>query len=174
MQNKHRVFIGLGTNLGNRPWNLETALRRLPPAVTVTAVSRLYETAPAYVLDQPPFLNGVIQAETGLSPADLLTALKQLEVSIGRAKTVRYGPRQIDLDILFYEDQLVSLPHLQIPHPRLQERGFVLHPLADIAPDLVHPKLGVTVRQMLAALPAQDGVLNITDWQPLAEKMVMG
>lgn len=174
MQNKHRVFIGLGTNLGNRQQNLETALHRLPPAVTVLAVSRLYETAPAYVLDQPPFLNGVIRSETGLPPADLLAALKQLEVSIGRAKTVRYGPRQIDLDILFYDDRIVRLPYLQIPHPRLQERGFVLHPLADIAPDFVHPTLELTVRQMVAALPAQDGVLNITDWQPLAEKTVAG
>ncbi|RMF03280.1 MAG: 2-amino-4-hydroxy-6-hydroxymethyldihydropteridine diphosphokinase [Chloroflexi bacterium] len=174
MQNKECVFIALGTNLGDRQQNLVEALRRLPPAVTVTSVSRVYETAPAYVLNQPPFLNAVIGAETTLPPAELLAYLKRLEVEIGRAKTVRYGPRKIDLDILFYGEQRVTLSQLQIPHPRLQERGFVLHPLADIAPDFVHPTLGLTVRQMLAALPSQNGVLNVSNWQPLTAALAAG
>ena len=164
---KNIVYLALGTNLGEREKNLKSALRVLPPQVEIVAVSRLYETAPAYVTDQPAFLNIAATGRTGLSALELLDYLKQLEAEIGREKSIRYGPRQIDLDIIFYGDTVLNASHLHIPHPRMNERGFVLRPLADIAPDFVHPVLQQTVRELLADLPPEDGVLNVTEWQPL-------
>lgn len=160
------VYLALGTNVGERAHNLKQALRMLSPGVDVLAVSRLYETAPAYVLDQPSFLNIAAKGETALSPADLLAYLKNIETTLGRTKVVRYGPRQIDLDIIFYDDLTIELPGLQIPHPRLAERGFVLRPLVDIAPDYVHPVLHQTVGELAAALPADDGILTVREWEP--------
>jgi 2-amino-4-hydroxy-6-hydroxymethyldihydropteridine diphosphokinase len=167
MVDKHIVYLALGTNLGDREDNLKKALQALPPQIEVSAVSRLYETAPAYVVDQPAFLNIVIKGQTDLSPTDLLAYLKLLETQIGREKTMRYGPRKIDLDIIFYDDLIVDLPHLQIPHPRMSERGFVLYPLADIASDVVHPVLKQTNKELLANLSSDNGVLTASDWQPL-------
>ena len=164
---KNRVYLALGTNLGDREENLKQALRTLPPQVEIITVSRLYETDPAYVTDQPAFLNIVAEGCTGLDALELLDYLKQLEDEIGREKTIRYGPRQIDLDIIFYEDLVLNAPHLHIPHPRMNERGFVLHPLADVAPDFVHPVLQQTVQELLTDLPPENGVLNVLDWQPL-------
>lgn len=163
---KHVVYLALGTNLGNRTENLKRALHILPPPVDIYAVSRLYETAPAYVLNQPAFLNIAVKAHTDLSPLDLLAHLKQIESNLGRQKTARYGPRIIDLDIIFYNNLVLDTPDLQIPHPRLAERGFVLRPLADIAADLVHPILKKTIADLLAALPPDHGILTITEWQP--------
>lgn len=160
----HTVYLALGANLGSRRNSMREALQSLAPQVKILAQSRLYETAPAYVLDQPIFLNMVIRAHTALPPAELLAYLKQLENKIGRAKTIRYGPREIDLDIIFYNDVILETPALKIPHPRMHERGFVLRPLADIAPDLRHPVLKKTISQLLAALPEDDGILAITDW----------
>ena len=165
MADQHLVYLAMGTNLGDRHNNLKEALQLLADKVEITAVSRLYETAPAYVLDQPTFFNIAIKGRTILSPTDLLTYLKDLETKIGREKTVRYGPRKIDLDILFYDDWVVNIPpYLHIPHPRMIERAFVLRPLADIAPDFVHPILKQTVSELLAELPPDDGILKITDW----------
>ncbi len=161
---QHLVYLALGANLGDRQKNLAKALRRLAEQVAVLAISRLYETAPAYVLDQPNFLNLAVKGQTALLPADLLSFLKDIETKIGREKTVRYGPRQIDLDILFYDDWVVHLPDLHIPHPRLTERAFVLRPLADIAPDFVHPILKRTTSELLADLPPDESILNVTDW----------
>ncbi|MBI1879591.1 MAG: 2-amino-4-hydroxy-6-hydroxymethyldihydropteridine diphosphokinase [Chloroflexi bacterium] len=166
MADQHLVYLALGTNLGDRQNNLKKALQLLTGKVNIAAISRLYETAPAYVLDQPAFLNMAVKGYTDLLPADLLAFVKELEAHIGREKTRRYGPRQIDLDILFYDDWVVNNPpHLHIPHPRLIERGFVLHPLADIAPDFLHPILKQTVRELLAQLPPDDGILKVTDWE---------
>lgn len=159
------VYLGLGTNLGDRRTNLVEALHRLTERVEIRAVSRLYETAPAYVLDQPNFLNIALKGETGLTPSQLLTFLKETEVNLGRQNSVRYGPRHIDLDILFYEDLVVNLPNLHIPHPRLAERAFALRPLADIAPELVHPLTRQTIIELVANLPADDGVLSVTAWE---------
>ncbi len=164
---KSFVYLALGTNLGEREENLKQALQMLPPQVEITAVSRLYETAPAYVTDQPAFLNIAAEGRTDLDALELLDYLKQLENEIGREKTIRYGPRQIDLDIIFYGDLVLNAPHLHIPHPRMNERGFVLHPLADVAPNFVHPVLQQTVQELLADLPPEDGVLKVFDWQPL-------
>jgi 2-amino-4-hydroxy-6-hydroxymethyldihydropteridine diphosphokinase len=159
---QHVVYLSLGTNLGHRENNLKQALQELPPEVEVVAISRLYETAPAYVVDQPSFLNMVVEGQTTLTPTDLLAYLKQIEDEIGREKAVRYGPRKIDLDIIFYDDLVWNTPDLQIPHPGMAERGFVLCPLADIAAGFVHPILKKTVAELAANLTTDDGILRVT------------
>lgn len=126
----------------------------MPPEVNVSAQSPIYETPPWGYLDQPSFLNQVIQGSTQLKPETLLKHLKQLEVQMGRAPTIRYGPRLIDIDILFYDDLILAGPELAIPHPHLHERAFVLVPLADVAPEFHHPVNGKTVRELLAQVDA--------------------
>ncbi len=146
------IYLGLGTNLGDRVANLENAMAALPPQVSVLRSSAIYETEPWGYIDQPAFLNQVLEARTDLSPGDLLPYLKQVERQVGRQPTFRYGPRLIDLDILFYGDQIVSLPDLVVPHPRLAERAFMLVPLAELAPHLRHPITHQTIEEMLAHL----------------------
>ena len=148
----HQVYLALGTNLGDRRANLNSAIQAMPPAVRPQAASQVYETAPWGVLDQPAFLNQVIQAETGLGPQDLLAWLKRLESDLGRQPGMRYGPRLIDLDILLYDDLQLEIPALTIPHPRLAERAFVLVPLADLASDLRPAGMDQTVGEMLDRL----------------------
>lgn len=146
------VYLALGTNLGDRRANLRAAIAALPPAVVVTAESRIYETPPWGVLDQPAFLNMVVRGETGLAPQPLLEHVKQLELELGRRESFRWGPRLIDIDILFYGDLILDSTSLVIPHPRLQERAFVLVPLAELAPDLFHPVLKKTIRDLLSSV----------------------
>jgi 2-amino-4-hydroxy-6-hydroxymethyldihydropteridine diphosphokinase len=147
----HKVYIALGTNLGNRLENLKTALKLLLPEVRVIKASPVYETPPWGYLNQADFLNQVIEAETDLTPEELLVYLKGLEAQIGRRASFKYGPRLIDLDILFYEDLILETAHLSIPHPRMHERSFVLVPLADLNPDLLHPKADRTIRELLGS-----------------------
>jgi 2-amino-4-hydroxy-6-hydroxymethyldihydropteridine diphosphokinase len=144
------VYLALGTNLGDRFANLQAAITALPPTVRVLEQSPIYETPPWGLTDQPAFLNMVLKGETALAPAQLLDHLKRLERTLGRLPAVRWGPRQIDMDILFYDELILETPGLVIPHPRLQERAFVLVPLADLAPELIHPLLGQSVRGLLA------------------------
>lgn len=157
-----QVYLGLGSNLGDRLANLEAAIAGLPPQVLVTAVSRVYETKAWGIEDQPDFLNMALGGETALEPTDLLHYVKQLEVALGRTPGERWGPRVIDIDILFYDDLLLDLPALTIPHPGAGERATVLVPLADIAPGLVHPQLGESV----AWLAARAELAGIRPYKP--------
>jgi 2-amino-4-hydroxy-6-hydroxymethyldihydropteridine diphosphokinase len=161
----HTVYLALGTNLGDRHRNLCRAVLSLPASVRLLAESPVYETPPWGVTDQPAFLNMVIRVETDLPPLELLTILKKLEQDMGRQLTVRYGPRLIDLDILFYDDLVLETPALTIPHPRLHERAFVLVPLADLAPGMVHPLLDASIKALREGVDAK-GIIRMTD--PLA------
>lgn len=158
--NGHIVYLALGTNLGNRIANLRAALSALPPQMTVVAKSHVYETPPWGYTEQDAFLNQVVKAETYLEPEPLLKHIKRLEVALGRVPSFQNGPRLIDIDILFYDDLILNTPSLVIPHPRLHERGFVLVPLNDIAPELEHPILKKTVRELLAAVN-QEGITRV-------------
>jgi len=145
----HTIFLALGTNLGDRFANLKAAQEALPPKVQVGCLSPIYETLPWGYAEQPNFLNQVLQASTTLRPAGLLKYLKTLEKRLGRTPAVRYGPRLIDIDILFYDELVLQTPALTIPHPRLHERAFILVPLAALAPELVHPSLGCSIKSLL-------------------------
>ena len=149
------IYLGLGTNFGNRTENIAQALISLAAQVKVGVVSPIYETAAWGIEDQPDFLNLCLAGETALAPWELLKFVKDLEIKLGRKKTIRWGPRLIDIDILFMDDLIMDEPGLTIPHKGLPDRATVLVPLADIAPDLVHPVTGATVSEMLAQIDIQ-------------------
>jgi 2-amino-4-hydroxy-6-hydroxymethyldihydropteridine diphosphokinase len=153
-----RACVGLGANLGDREGNLRAALAVLqaPGDVRVVAVSSFHDTEPMGGPPQPNYLNAAAVVETGLSPQDLLKRLLAIETALGRVRGERWGPRQIDLDLLLYEDRVILTQTLQVPHPRMHERRFVLAPLAEVAPDARHPVLGRAVAEMLAALQGPD------------------
>ena len=144
-----QIFLALGSNLGDRLHNLQQAIFGLPPQVLPLRASQVYETPPWGYEDQPRFLNMAIEAATALPPLELLNYLKDREKQIGRRESVRYGPRLIDMDILFYEDQIFNEEQLQIPHPRLHERSFVLLPLNDLIPEFQHPLLKKSITALL-------------------------
>lgn len=148
------VFISFGSNVGDRKKHIEDALEFLTknPSIEITSVSSLYETEPVGYKDQDWFLNGVVKIETELSPQDLLTFVKTVESEVGRRKTFRWGPREIDLDILLYDQECIDTPDLVIPHPRMHEREFVLIPLTEIAPDVVHPVFQKRIARLLKDL----------------------
>jgi 2-amino-4-hydroxy-6-hydroxymethyldihydropteridine diphosphokinase len=146
-----RVYLGLGSNLGDREANLGSAVHRLEKQVTIDVLSALYETPPMGPSDQPRYLNAACGGATELKPEELLAFIKGVEQKMGRVPTVRWGPRIIDIDILFYGDCAIGTPELVIPHPGISHRIFVLAPLADIAPELTHPNLGEPISALLKA-----------------------
>ncbi|MEK7807333.1 MAG: 2-amino-4-hydroxy-6-hydroxymethyldihydropteridine diphosphokinase [Chloroflexota bacterium] len=182
------AYLSLGSNLGQREANLRVAIsslsggrgnfhatgagaaeyfhpqdaegRRAPPAtIEVLRASSVYETAPWGYTGQPDFLNCVLEVRTSLSPRQLLALVKGVEQEMGRQPGVRYGPRLIDVDILLYGDKTVDLPDLKIPHPGLPQRAFVLVPLAELAPWLVHPTLGVPISELARRVEGLEGVM---------------
>lgn len=150
-----RVHIAFGGNVGNVEENLRLALESLArlPRTCIRRVSSLYRTAPVGLTDQPDFLNGVAELETALAPRELLGELLAIEGSLGRTREVRWGPRTVDLDIVLWGQRVVDSADLEVPHPRMHERAFVLVPLAEIAPGARHPRLDRSVRELVASLP---------------------
>jgi 2-amino-4-hydroxy-6-hydroxymethyldihydropteridine diphosphokinase len=154
------VYLGLGTNLGDRQANLDKALSLLSQRLGKLRVSSVYDTEPVGNINQPRFLNLVCQGYTNLAPVELLALAKGIELKLGRALHRSSDPRPIDVDILFYGDQVVETPELTIPHPRLTQRAFVLFPLAELAPKFVHPVTGQTVKEMKDNLKEKQGVFK--------------
>jgi len=157
------AYVGLGSNIGDKAGNILRALNILSQfdGIKVTKVSSFYETEPIGYEDQDWFINAVAQVETILTPEELLIAFKKVEQIMGRKNTIRWGPREIDLDLLMYDQLCFESPGLVIPHPRLHERAFVLVPLAKIAPDLFHPIQKKTIAVLLAELQSQKTVRQI-------------
>ena len=150
------TYIALGSNVGDRAENLRAAQQRMDgPDLRVRRASSIYETAPRDVEDQPWFLNQVIECATDLFPRQLLERLQKIERAMGRKRRMAKGPREIDLDILLYGDAVVKAAELEIPHPRMAERRFVLEPLAELAPEKKHPGTRRTMREMLAGVASQ-------------------
>jgi 2-amino-4-hydroxy-6-hydroxymethyldihydropteridine diphosphokinase len=152
------VYLSLGSNLGDRERNLRVALDALSRELYGVTVSSQYETEPVGVLDQSPFINFAAQAQTDLEPEALLALVKRIEENVGRTPTFRWGPRIVDIDILMYEDRTLDLPNLHIPHREMLNRAFVLVPLAEIAPDLIHPTSGRRIRDLRDEVSGLEGV----------------
>jgi 2-amino-4-hydroxy-6-hydroxymethyldihydropteridine diphosphokinase len=153
------IFIGLGSNLGDRKRYLQNAIDLLQ--VKVLQNSSVYETEPVGYLDQSWFLNLVIQIETEIPPEELLLRCQQVEERLGRKREIPKGPRTIDLDILFFHQVVINAPHLILPHPAIQDRRFVLEPLNEIASEFIHPVLDKTVSQLLHDCPDESVVKRL-------------
>lgn len=154
-----KVFLGLGSNIGDKEKNIHDALSRLSDFCTIKKISHFYLTEPVGDVKQDWFLNCCAEIETKLDPEDLLTHLKAIEQKLGRTKTVKNGPRCIDIDILFYENEIIKTKDLLIPHPRIQERLFVLRPLLDLDPEFIHPVKKISIQEMYQSRPWFEKVL---------------
>ena len=164
---KQTVYLSLGSNVGERARNLQDAIAALGKlGVQVERVSSVYETEPVDYLDQPWFLNCVVQAKTELAARDLLHALRGIESQMGGKKLIAKGPRLIDIDILLYGNEIIDTPALQVPHPRMHLRRFVLQPLAEIAPDVQHPVSHLSIAELLARTPDKSAVRVAAGLQP--------
>ncbi|MFO7662425.1 MAG: 2-amino-4-hydroxy-6-hydroxymethyldihydropteridine diphosphokinase [Chloroflexota bacterium] len=150
------IYLGLGSNLNDRYANLRRALAELQEQVDITAVSPVFSTRPWGMADQPKFLNICIEATTSLSPLKTLHFIKRIEQKMGRLPSEKWGPRLIDIDILFYDSLVIADEELIIPHPHIAERAFVLAPLATIIPDFRHPQIGETVQEMLDRIGSEE------------------
>ena len=153
--NHELVYIGLGSNVGDRKFHIDRALDLLAKTVAIRAVSSIYETDPVGYKIQAPFLNGAAEIQTLTSPQDLLKRLKKIETEVGRQPRFRWGPREIDLDILMYGNRIIDTPNLTIPHPEMHRRDFVLIPLREIAKNLVHPVLQKEIQDFRCPEPMQ-------------------
>jgi|HigsolmetaAR202D_1030399.scaffolds.fasta_scaffold00134_49 2-amino-4-hydroxy-6-hydroxymethyldihydropteridine pyrophosphokinase len=152
------VYLALGSNLGDRLTALQSAISALKAVAQISAFSKVYETAPAYVVDQPDFFNAAVRIQTELTPIELLDYVKQAEIELGRVSSMRYGPRKIDIDLLHYEHVTLNDTRLTLPHPRIAERSFVLLPLADIAPELILPGQHLSVAELAQAFRNNDDI----------------
>ena len=158
----YRVFLGLGSNLGDRHAYLARAAKAIQglPDVRAVWVSGVYECDPWGKAEQPKFLNAAMEVETPLTPADLLKRLKRIEVGAGRISTEHWGPRELDIDILLYDGVVAEEPEVRVPHQELENRRFVLVPLREIAPDVVHPVSGMTMEELAKACGDQGKVVK--------------
>lgn len=176
MRNPETAYLGLGSNLGDRLGHLRRAveLLRAHPDIRITGVSSIYETAPVGPVEQPDFLNMVVAAETTLSPEKLLSVTQEIEKRLHRVRTIRWGPRTLDIDILLYGDLTLHREGLILPHPRMEERAFVLIPLLEVAGNLRIPGSGATVRERIGEAPDRSGVRKTAHRIPVAPDPVTG
>ncbi|GCF10393.1 2-amino-4-hydroxy-6-hydroxymethyldihydropteridine diphosphokinase [Dictyobacter arantiisoli] len=156
---EHIIYLSLGTNIGDRLDNLRQALKKLQLVVTIQRISSVYETEPVGYLDQPDFFNIVCYGKTRYTPAEILKQAKWIEKELGRQTTFRNGPRQIDIDILLYDNYVQKEESLTLPHPRMKERAFVLIPLVEISPAVIDPLSGLTAQELLQDI-SSDGVVR--------------
>lgn len=166
------VFLGLGSNIGKRKYYLECALRELAQLFDLSKVSSLYETEPVGDIKQRYFLNAVLEIRTSLKPRQLLYLIKGIEAHLGRKKRKKWGPREIDIDILFYGNKIINNTILKLPHPEILKRRFVLEPLVEIAPRLIHPLYGKTVKQLLQENKFHENLIKIAVYDKKRMKWV--
>jgi len=160
MTEHHIAYLSCGSNMGDRIANLRSAIRDLRAGpIVVRRISSVYETEPVGFRDQPWFMNIALEIETSLAPHEMLASCRKIEAAHGRIRSFTGAPRPLDLDILLYEDLILDEPSLQIPHPRMAERRFVLQPLVQIAPEVRHPVLGKSIRALLTACPDTSKVI---------------
>jgi 2-amino-4-hydroxy-6-hydroxymethyldihydropteridine diphosphokinase len=157
---KHRAFLGLGSNQGDRLAYLQQAIFLLGqhPSIERKRLSSLYETAPVGYLEQPAFYNLVCEVETSLAPTQLLDVALDIEKRLDRVRMIRWGPRTVDIDLLLYDEVIIKQSHLVVPHPRMTERAFVLVPLAELIPDMIIPGTSRSVRQWQERLPSDQWI----------------
>ena len=172
---RSEVYLALGSNLGDREANISSALEMLSEVSTGLTVSSLYETSPRGFSEQPAFLNACCRLWTSLDPFQLMDRLSAIEVAVGRRRLFPNAPRELDVDILTYGRRVIETLTLSVPHPRMAERGFVLVPLAELAPGLAHPVLGETIRVLLDRLPgARDGIRPVRSRLPSRNGSALG